>query len=106
MATPTGRAHWLINIHERRGNDHEEVIPRRMMLSAVVRHWTRRLVASNSNTATTSFWNEVVNDQSHKHARHILHSGLRLLKGDVDTLKKNVQDRGLQVNVDELVRSP
>ena len=35
--------------------------------------------------------------------RNILHAGLRALKGDVQELKKNAQERGLALNVERLV---
>ncbi len=51
-------------------------------------------------------WNEVVNDQSHRHARQILQSGLRLLKNNegTESLKNNIINRGMDIDMDKLVR--
>ena len=55
---------------------------------------------SNSN-----YWSEgaLHSDVDHRHAKQILHSGLRYLREDIDTLKINLKNRGITLDVDSLV---
>ena len=52
-------------------------------------------------------WNETVNDQSHRHAKQILQSGLRILKysEDTESLRNNIINRGMDIDMDKLVRT-
>ena len=68
-----------------------------------VLHACRRLISSTRVLFDGSYWNEVVDDENHRHAKQILRSGLRFLGEDITALKDNVQNRGLNIDIDELV---
>ena len=55
---------------------------------------------------STPIWNEAVNDQSHRHAKQILQSGLRILKysEDTESLRNNIINREMDIDMDKLVR--
>lgn len=66
----------------------------------------RRMISTTSSICFNDIKNapEVLGDQNHRHARYILQSGLRYLKErDIDELKANIINRGLSINIDELV---
>lgn len=68
-----------------------------------------QLKRSISTAPSISFKNtednpEVLGDHNHRHARYILQSGLNYLKQrDINELKASITNRGLSIDVDELV---
>ncbi len=69
-------------------------------------HGLRRMIASKSVASNDTIWNEVATNRDHKHGHHILQSGLRFLKEqeNIDAIKRNVQNRGMYIDMDALVR--
>ena len=66
---------------------------------------TRHKIQLSKLLSNSNYWSEGAfhSDVDHRHAKQILHSGLRYLREDIDTLKINLKNRGITLDVDSLV---